>query len=350
MAASLRDMPYSRSGVRQRQGWISGPVADVALALCWVPCALVAHAVEGSPAVLRSLVGAVMFLSFAHQPLTLPLVYGSPWRLSAHRRLFLWCPVVALAVVVVASQVAMVAVAVVGALWNAEHTVMQRYGITRIYGRRAGDDQARIEKVLYLGWLLLPLLWITANGELPGIVSKLSTGNIVEKALPLLARLSAQARLAVPVLAIGLAVVTVQWLAGERRAGPNPAKRLYVASTVALLATATIDPIAAVVGLVASHSVEYFVIVNRSVTGEAAHQGPLGTLVRRRHGRAVFFGAYAAAATSLFLAIYRLAQPRALLVAVLTIGALHFFYDSFIWKLRRPEVAASLAGAASVVA
>jgi hypothetical protein len=24
-------------------------------------------------------------------------------------------------------------------------------------------------------------------------------------------------------------------------------------------------------------------------------------------------------------------------------GAVHFFYDAFIWKLRRPEVAASLA-------
>ena len=33
-----------------------------------------------------------------------------------------------------------------------------------------------------------------------------------------------------------------------------------------------------------------------------------------------------------------------LLMAILTIGAVHFFYDAFIWKLRKAEVAASLAG------
>jgi hypothetical protein len=29
-------------------------------------------------------------------------------------------------------------------------------------------------------------------------------------------------------------------------------------------------------------------------------------------------------------------------MALLTLGALHIFYDGFIWKLRRPRVAASL--------
>src|SRR5579864_4527246 len=84
--------------------WISGPVADGALAFSWLPFALVAYSVETNGTLLRSVVGAVMFLSFAHQPLTLPLVYASPWRLSTHRRLFLVCPVVALTVVVVFSQ------------------------------------------------------------------------------------------------------------------------------------------------------------------------------------------------------------------------------------------------------
>ena len=291
-----------------------------------------------------------MFLSFAHQPLTLPLVYGSPWRLSSHRRLFLVCPAVALVVVLVFSQVSLVTVAIVGALWNAEHTVMQRYGITRMYGRRTGDSQGGVEKLMYLGWLVVPLLWLTARDRLAAVVGRLSTGNIDEAALRMLARMSSEAALVLPVVALAVGLVTVRWLATEARSETNPGKWLYVASTAALLGMAFVDPIAAVVGLVGSHSIEYFVLVNRSVASESRHRGALGSVVRLRHGRLGFFAVYAAATTGLFLALYRLAQPRVMLVTVLTVGALHFFYDSFIWKLRRPEVAASLAVPAGSVA
>ena len=109
-----------------------------------------------------------------------------------------------------------------------------------------------------------------------------------------------------------------------------------------MLAAALVDPLAAVVGFVGSHAVEYFVVVHRSVGAEAAHRGPLAGLVRLPHGRALFFAAYAAGVSGLFVLLYRVASPSVLVVAVLTIGALHFFYDSFIWKLRKPDVAASL--------
>jgi hypothetical protein len=48
--------------------------------------------------------------------------------------------------------------------------------------------------------------------------------------------------------------------------------------------------------------------------------------------------------------LYRLAPAAVLLLAVLTIGAVHFFYDAFIWKLRKREVAASLVVASSSAA
>ena len=37
-------------------------------------------------------------------------------------------------------------VAVAGGLWNMEHTLMQRYGFVRIYGRRTGEDDGRLER------------------------------------------------------------------------------------------------------------------------------------------------------------------------------------------------------------
>ncbi len=323
-----------------------GPVPDVMLALIWVPFALAGHLVEGDSLVLPRLVAAVMFLSFAHQPLTLPFVYASPWRLATHRRLFLWGPLVALGVILLFSQINMILVAVVGGLWNAEHTLMQRYGITRIYGRRAGDELGSIEKTMLVGWFLIPLLWVVARGNLRHVVEQFGAGTVSGSAATILARMSGEARIALPLVILAATYLTVRWLAAQRpdrlRGGANPGKWIYLASTAGLFTVAIIDPVAGLMGFVGSHAIEYFVIVNQSIASEARHDGTLGRVARLRHGRSSFFGLYLAAASGLFVVLYWWAPPRILLVTVLTIGALHFFYDSFIWKLRKPAVAASL--------
>lgn len=324
--------------------WIRGPITDGALALAWVPFAVAAHGVEGTPGMLRTLVAGVMFLSFTHQPLTLPLVYASPWRRRSHPGIFRWAPLVAVATVVLFSQLSLLLVAVVGALWNAEHTLMQRYGITRIYGRQTGDTQGGTERWMFVGWLVVPLLVVAARGQLMTIVDRLDISNVDSTAVKILAQLPTVSRyLLVPVVT-ATAWLTVRWLRREFGAGRagNPGKHLYVASTAALFTVALFDPIAAVVGFVGSHSLEYFFVVDRSVTSEARHPGALGNVIRLPQGRALFWGCYAGGVTGLFLLLYRLAAPRLLIVSVLVIGALHFFYDSFIWKLRKPQVAASL--------
>jgi len=234
---------------------------------------------------------------------------------------------------------------VVGGLWNAEHTLMQRYGLSRIYGRRAGDEQGRVEKAMIVAWFLIPLLSVAARDQLNRVVDRFGQGSVDAGAARILARLSPEAAVALP-LVVGAAIWLMgRWLRQERRHGVfNPGKWMYLASTAGLFAVALVDPVAALVGFVGSHSIEYFVVVNRSIASEASCDGALGRVSRRPHGRAGFFVAYLAAATTLFFVLYDLAPARVLLVTVLTIGALHFFYDSFIWKLRKPAVAASLAG------
>ena len=104
---------------------------------------------------------AVIFVvSFAHQPLTLGLVYGDPAQRDAHRSLYRWAPWVALALIVVGLNVSLSLVAVMAGLWNAEHTLMQRYGVMRIYGRKVGDDQGRIEKPMLIIWLVAGIAYI----------------------------------------------------------------------------------------------------------------------------------------------------------------------------------------------
>ena len=40
-------------------------------------------------------------------------------------------------------------------------------------------------------------------------------------------------------------------------------------------------------------------------------------------------------------------SPTMYAVVYLTLGGMHVFYDGFIWKLRRPEVASSVGAAAT---
>jgi hypothetical protein len=339
--------------VQRPGGWIRGPLPDAALALSWVPFALAAHLTEAAgDTTLRVLFGWVMFISFVHQPLTFPLVYASPWRLAAHRRLFLWFPVITVAVIAVAVQISLTLVAVVGGIWNAEHILMQRYGITRFYGRQAGDDQGRLERWMLVSWFLIPLLWAAAGGNLQHVLARISSGSVDAQAASVLANMDTEAAVVLALVGLAAVYLTVRWSAGERclRSARNRGKLMYLGSTAGLFALALVDPIAAVVGFVASHSIEYFALVSRSVASERQHTGLLGRIARRPHGPPAFFATYVVAATVAFLLIYRASPAPVLLMAILTIGAVHFFYDAFIWKLRKPEVAASLAGTRSPVA
>ena len=100
----------------RRAQWIHGPVTDTALAFAWLPLAVVAHAVSSTPAHLRTLVGLIFLLSFAHQPLTLaPCTATEPsWSLSAPlcgQALSLPCGA--------GSVISLTAVAIAAGLWNA---------------------------------------------------------------------------------------------------------------------------------------------------------------------------------------------------------------------------------------
>ena len=57
--------------------WVHGPLADTLLGWCWLPVALVMHGLEASITRTQALMGVIFLVSFAHQPLTLGLVYGA---------------------------------------------------------------------------------------------------------------------------------------------------------------------------------------------------------------------------------------------------------------------------------
>jgi hypothetical protein len=337
---------------RARARWIHGPVADAGLALAWVPFAALAIVLREAPDARNALLAGVFALSFVHQPMTLPLVYLDPAERAARRRMIWLVPLVLVAAIAAGLAVSFTLVAIVAAAWNALHTMMQRFGIVRIYGRKAGEvdpARARVERALLLTWLALAATWVGADRATPARLRSLDLGAVNRRGIEVLSDLRPYATALVVPLAVAVAMLTTRWVRVERCARheglANPAKHLYVGSTVALLALVVVDPVAALVGFVASHSVEYLVLVHHALGSRYRNDGAggaLGRAVRRGdHGPLRVLVTCGALTLALVVALRTHGGPWGYTWALLLFGGMHFVFDAVIWKLRRPAVARS---------
>jgi hypothetical protein len=331
-----------------RARWIHGPAVDTLVALLWVPFAVLGLAVEHNAHALPSAIDAVLLLSFTHQPVTAALVYGDRAQFSLARRTFTFSPLVFVVAVLFLRSWSFTLLAVIAGLWNAEHTLMQRYGITRIYGRKAGDDHGRTEKLMLFSWLVLALIWTAADKRTPARVATAGLDGHNRAGLDVLTRFRTPALVLLPFAAATALVLAARWIRAERADRGNPAKWVYIGSTAALFAMMFVSPIAGFMGYVGAHAVEYFVIVGRSIGPRytpgavAANPSPIGRLIASRRGRAKFFVLYAIAMVALVGALSRTSNLAVHAAVIFTLGGMHVFYDGFIWKLRRPVVANSL--------
>jgi hypothetical protein len=326
-----------------RRLWVHGPVADIALGWCWLPIALLVHSVEPHVTTVQAIVGVIFLISFAHQPLTLGLVYGDPAQRNAHRALYRWAPWVAFALIIIGLNFSLTAVALMAGLWNAEHTLMQRYGVMRIYGRKAGDDNGRIEKPMLIVWLIAGVSYLGGYVDLQRMVRKLGFGGTNARSVRLLGNLAPIAQIVFWVAAIVGVVLVVRWWQAERRLGAAASrpKHWYALGTAGLIVAVMVDPIAGIAGYVAAHAIEYFAVVHSSLR-KRNDAAPVATATRTPARRAAAYVTYFVAIATIVYFTKSRFDGRLYAFAVLFFGALHILYDGFVWKLRRPAVAASL--------
>ena len=318
------------------------PLVDGLLGWCFLPIAVVVHFVEPNLDLVQALVGIIFLVSFAHQPLTLALVYGDPQQRQAHRRMYMWAPLVVVGLITAGINLSLGLVAVMAGLWNAEHTLMQRYGVLRIYGRKAGDDNGRYEKVMFITWLVTAILYIGAYVDIDNLVAKMGLDQNNARGVHFLDDIHS---LALGLFWVGVVLsvaLGVRWMRAERPYfGRSPAKHLYAAGTLAMVIAVVVDPIAGVAGYVAAHAIEYFAVVHRSLRtrrDDAPVARATSTSWRRLGIYALYFGFI----TALVMVTGSVLGGSLYAYAILFFGALHIFYDGFVWKLRRPNVAASL--------
>ncbi len=338
-------------GARRRPrpiGWIHRARTDVAVAVAWVPFAIAALAIPASS--LRWYAFGVLVLSLAHQPLTLAVVYADGEQLAARRRLFTWTPVLLAAAVFVGLHISFMLVAVIGAVWNTEHTLMQRYGLVRIYRRKGGDTgPGRLDLALLASWLALVLAWAVADPRTPARIESLGLGTANQRSLELLLDVRPRAQVLLALTSVIAVAITIRWWRRERRCGfdANPAAYLYLGATAGLFLLALVHPVAALLGWIGSHAAEYFVVVAQSLKARHPPGGQGRTLLARSVGGPLGVGGFVALASATGTAVVLMAHFHAGLIlygmVFFCVGGLHILYDGVIWKLRRPAVAESFA-------
>ncbi len=330
--------------------WMHGAKRDAVVAWLWLPFSVAAAVAYGSSRALAVVVGLTLLTSLVHQPLTLGLIYGDPAQFAVARRVFVVFPFAIVAAVIAGRAVSLTFVALVAGLWNAEHTLMQRYGISRIYARKAGETGPALERPMLISWLVFVLAFAAADPRTRRLLDRVELGSTNEDGVRLLQSLRPGAVVFSGFALVAVLYFTVRWWQGERRRGPvgfTP-KRRYLAATAVLFVVIMVSPIVGLIGYVGAHALEYFVIVHGSLgrrySGVGSEPGgAVGRAVRsplRATGCVVVYVVVVGAA---LVFVTRRVSPNVGNVVLLSVGGMHVFFDGFIWKLRRPVVARSVA-------
>lgn len=308
------------------------------MAFIWLPFALAARVVANDPDQLRWLVSATLLFSFAHQPLSLWLVYGDDRQRDGYRDLFTWAPLIVVAVVVAGTAVQPAALALAGGVWNLAHTLRQRYGVSRLYGRMRGVDCGSDNRLLW-AWLAAAVVVALAHTDLAAIARQVGLDRQNTTAVDALASVRVAAVVLVPVAAAIVIVLTTRSIRTERhRDVRSPARLVYLGSTALLLALLAVDPVAGFIAYVGAHAAEYLFVVKwrvdraakKTTVGDrvgalARHVGGGGTLVL-----------YGAVMVPLLVWVQTSRDTALGLTVILTLGGLHLLYDGFIWRTPRP--------------
>lgn len=298
---------------------------------------VIAPAAVSTQAVV-ALFGFVSVLTWAHLIAVVPRAYMNPEVFAAYKLRLTIVPVLLLAALFL-SHTVLVAAAVLAVFWDVHHSAMQNFGFARIYDMKAGNaptllraTDLRLNWVLYVGPLAAGAAlavhtiyfqqfdgtMLSALTSLPGFF------NASHEGVRLIAMLAYA-------IVIGWAVIDY---ARAIRAGYKlPVHKLatiIVTGTVSILAWGFSPPLVALAAINLYHAVQYFALVWVKEGGRMQGRGtPLRAALLFGLACAIFGLAYAAAVSgsvTLFVAPF------------IACSLLHFWYDSFVWSVRKRQV------------
>lgn len=237
---------------------------------------------------------------------------------------------------------------VVGSLWDVYHTSMQNFGFCRIYDARAGNPpllgrklDMMVNHVLYIGPILAGLSF-KKTLEVFGEFSRVGWSMPKETAMRIV---GAQAWVSVIVFFLGAAFVAYYVLTYARlakaaayRVSPQKIAILVTTGITSIAAWGFMPPFKAFFVANFFHALQYFAIV------WALEKKTIGGLFRLEGRRGGRLGALVLFLVVIFMvgAARKLFGTRTGLRTALCAGTvcslMHFWYDGFVWSVRRKQI------------
>jgi hypothetical protein len=291
-------------------------------------------------AAIALLIGAVAILTFAHLIAVLPRAYFNREVFAANRRRLTIVPAILLAALFLSPALLVLGTLLV-VFWDVHHTAMQNFGLGRIYDMKAGNDAHALRRTdLALNWALyigpiaagasllshfagfgaLRALDLDAIAAAPGILES-HAGLVRDLAIAAW---------------IGTILAAAILYAGEMRRGyrlpAHKAALLLSTGGVSIAAWCFAPPFMAFAIVNLFHAIQYFAIVWLKEGGrirEKLRLAPRGWIA---------FPIFCALC-ALFGAAYFAANSfKILLAPFIACSLLHFWYDSFVWSVRKQQV------------
>ena len=315
------------------------PLVAFAFVCLWSSTAILLPSAVGHGAI-SLLAGAVAVLTFAHLIAVVPRAYFNREVFADHRARLTVVPILLVAAFLI-SPALLILGGLTAVFWDVHHTAMQNFGLGRIYDMKAGNQALTLRRTdLVLNWALyvgplaagasllshfagfgqLRTIDLASLAEAPGVL-RLHAGLIRDLAVAAW-------------LATGLGAFLAYRLAMRRGYRLPAHKAALLASTgfVSIAAWGFTPPFMAFAIVNIFHALQYFAIVWLK---EGAR---ITAKLRLAPGRRIALPLFLALCGGFGLAYFAANNFRIFLAPFIACSLLHFWYDSFVWSVRKKQV------------
>jgi hypothetical protein len=319
------------------------PVIALVFAWAWMRIAGMLPSAEGDHMV-GALVALVAILTYAHLVAVVPRAYLNREVFNTHRGRLTIGPLVLISTMLISTPV-FVACLIAAIMWDVHHSAMQTFGLGRIYDMKAGNDGNVLRRTdmllngaMYIGPLAAGAALVAqfhpfqpigdygwrALTQVPGVVAGWA-GTIRIIAIT--------ASLAI------VALATVNYARamrdGSYKLPQHKAVLIATTGTVSLCMWLFTPPFLAYVISNIFHAMQYFAIVWLKEGRRIAGFGRGG----EREASTLAFVTFFAICFAFGIVYWAESGPyRLILAPFIACSLLHFWFDGFVWSVRRKQV------------
>jgi hypothetical protein len=285
------------------------------------------------PAVL---VLVVFMVNYVHRHLTFALVYGDREEFKSRKITYLALPLFMAAITAGFVYFSVFAVLLtLSVMWTMYHSVAQKYGLTRIYSRKAGYGASWLDRAIIFSWFAY-LVFALAVKEKDTLYD-FSAGETILDFLGDYAGLMEQCSYAVLAVALVFTIIYIANEYGNRHRISIP-KNLYVFSILLLYSIFLYDFVVGYIVFAFSHGIEYIAFVNRYVE-KKYRQCPLSSSILAHASRKLWAYSGLFSLVIILLCLIGMNSDKGWFTTYIVGSSfLHFLYDGWIWKMRKPSV------------